>query len=51
MTSCQPLRRGRCAVLAIDATALAEAGTIFTQSANGVWLADGVPARYLRRLG
>jgi putative RNA 2'-phosphotransferase len=44
-------RRGRCAVLAVDATALAEAGTTFTRSANGVWLVDAVPARYLRRLG
>jgi putative RNA 2'-phosphotransferase len=51
MTSCRPARRGRCVVLAIDATALAQAGTIFTRSANGVWLADAVPARYLRRLG
>ena len=44
-------RRGSCAVLAVDATALAEAGTMFTRSANGVWLVDAVPARYLRRLG
>ena len=44
-------RRGRSAVLAVDATALAEAGPMFTRSANGVWLVDAVPARYLRRLG
>ena len=34
MTSCQPARRGRCVVLAIDATALAEAGTIYTRFAK-----------------
>jgi putative RNA 2'-phosphotransferase len=44
-------RRGRCTVLAVDATALADAGTIFTRSANGIWLVDAVPARYLRMLG
>jgi putative RNA 2'-phosphotransferase len=40
-------RRGRPVVLAVDAAAMAADGVVFTQSANGVWLVDAVPPRYL----
>ncbi|MGY1672804.1 RNA 2'-phosphotransferase [Geodermatophilus sp. SYSU D00710] len=40
-------RRGRAAVLRVDAAGLAAAGAVFTRSANGVWLVDAVPPRYL----
>ncbi|MGY1605881.1 RNA 2'-phosphotransferase [Geodermatophilus sp. SYSU D00700] len=40
-------RRGRAAVLRVDAAGLAAAGVVFTRSANGVWLVDAVPPRYL----
>ncbi|MGY1697141.1 MULTISPECIES: RNA 2'-phosphotransferase [unclassified Geodermatophilus] len=40
-------RRGRAAVLRVDAAALAAAGAVFTRSANGVWLVDAVPPGYL----
>ena len=40
-------RRGRPVVLRIDAAALAAAGAHFSCSANGVWLVDAVPPRYL----
>ncbi len=40
-------RRGRAAVLRIDAAALAAAGAVFTRSANGVWLVDAVPPAHL----
>ncbi len=40
-------RRGRAAVLRVDAAARAAAGAAFTRSANGVWLVDAVPPRYL----
>jgi putative RNA 2'-phosphotransferase len=40
-------RRGRPVVLRVDAASLAAAGGRFTRSANGVWLVDAVPARYL----
>jgi putative RNA 2'-phosphotransferase len=40
-------RRGRAAVLRVDAAALAAAGAVFTRSANGVWLVDAVPPAYL----
>jgi putative RNA 2'-phosphotransferase len=43
-------RRGTCVVLAIDAAAMADAGHVFTRSANGVWLVDGVPPAFLRPL-
>jgi putative RNA 2'-phosphotransferase len=43
-------RRGRCAVLQVDAQALARSGAVFTCSANGVWLVDVVPPSYLSRL-
>jgi len=41
-------RRGRAAILTIDAAAMAAEGARFTRSANGVWLVDAVPPRYLR---
>lgn len=40
-------RRGRCAVLRVDARGLAQRGAVFSCSANGVWLVDGVPPAYL----
>ncbi|MFE1316733.1 RNA 2'-phosphotransferase [Kitasatospora phosalacinea] len=42
-------RHGRPVVLAVDAAAMALAGHEFRVSANGVWLTDAVPVRYLRR--
>jgi len=44
-------RRGRPVVLRVDAAAMAADGYFFTLSANGVWLTDAVPARYLRVSG
>jgi putative RNA 2'-phosphotransferase len=43
-------RRGRCAVLVVDARAMHRDGEPFSVSANGVWLTRQVPARYLSRL-
>ena len=40
-------RRGRSAVLRVDAAGLAASGAVVTRSANGVWLVDAVPPRYL----
>jgi putative RNA 2'-phosphotransferase len=40
-------RRGRAAVLQVDAAGMAADGFRFTRSANGVWLTAAVPARYL----
>ncbi|MGY2067138.1 RNA 2'-phosphotransferase [Blastococcus sp. SYSU DS0619] len=40
-------RRGRPVVLRVDAAAMAAAGARFSRSANGVWLVDAVPPRYL----
>jgi putative RNA 2'-phosphotransferase len=34
-------------VLTVDAAAMAEAGHLFYRSANGVWLTDAVPPRFL----
>ena len=42
-------RHGRPVVLRIDAAAMAAAGHRFYVTANGVWLTDAVPARYLRQ--
>lgn len=39
--------RGPVAVFAVDAAAMAADSHIFFVSANGVWLTDHVPARYL----
>jgi len=41
-------RRTEVAILVVDAAAMAAAGHEFYRSANGVWLTDAVPARYLR---
>lgn len=41
-------RRGRPVVLPVDAGAMHRDGLVFHVSANGVWLADSVPPRYLR---
>jgi putative RNA 2'-phosphotransferase len=43
-------RRGRPAVLSVDAAAMADDGHVFLRSANGVWLVDAVPPQYLTRL-
>ena len=40
-------RRGRGAVLRVDAAAQAADGPVFTRSPNGVWLVAQVPAKYL----
>lgn len=42
-------RRGKPVVLVVDAAAMVADGTPFYRSANGVWLVDAVPARYLTR--
>jgi RNA:NAD 2'-phosphotransferase (TPT1/KptA family) len=44
-----PVRRagGPVAILTVDAAAMAQDGHLFYRSANGVWLADAVPAAYL----
>ncbi|MFB7735091.1 RNA 2'-phosphotransferase [Streptomyces sp. NPDC056112] len=41
-------RRGRPVVLVVDAAAMHRAGHVFHVSANGVWLTQSVPPRYLR---
>lgn len=41
-------RRGRPVVLTVDAGAMHRDGHVFHVSANGVWLTDAVPPRYLR---
>jgi putative RNA 2'-phosphotransferase len=41
-------RHGKPVVLSVDAAAMAADGFTFYVSANGVWLVDHVPARYLR---
>ncbi|MER5809527.1 RNA 2'-phosphotransferase [Streptomyces sp. NPDC002033] len=41
-------RRGRPVVLAVDAGGMRTAGHVFRISANGVWLAESVPPRFLR---
>lgn len=43
-------RRGRPAVLKVDARGMSEAGSVFYRSGNGVWLTDRVPPEFLRRL-
>jgi putative RNA 2'-phosphotransferase len=43
-------RRGRPVVLRVDAGAMAADGFAFSRSANGVWLVDAVPPRFLTRL-
>jgi putative RNA 2'-phosphotransferase len=41
-------RRGRPVVLSVDAQAMHRDGHVFHVSANGVWLTQAVPPRYLR---
>nr|BFD83895.1 RNA 2'-phosphotransferase [Streptomyces sp. Xyl84] len=41
-------RRGRPVVLSVDAGAMHRDGHVFRVSANGVWLTQAVPPRYLR---
>ncbi|MER7831866.1 RNA 2'-phosphotransferase [Streptomyces sp. NPDC095602] len=41
-------RRGRAVVLSVDSGAMHRDGHVFHVSANGVWLTDAVPPRYLR---
>ncbi|MCC5479678.1 RNA 2'-phosphotransferase [Streptomyces sp. NPDC059680] len=41
-------RRGRPVVLTVDAGAMHRDGHVFRVSANGVWLTEAVPPRYLR---
>ncbi|MER6995299.1 RNA 2'-phosphotransferase [Streptomyces sp. NPDC000410] len=41
-------RRGRPVVLSVHAGAMHRAGHVFHISANGVWLTDAVPPRFLR---
>ena len=43
-------RRGRPVVLEVAAERMASEGRLFFRSANGVWLCDEVPVRFLRRL-
>jgi putative RNA 2'-phosphotransferase len=40
-------RRGQPVVLTVLAVEMADAGFVFYESANGVWLTDAVPARFL----
>ncbi|MGY1916990.1 RNA 2'-phosphotransferase [Blastococcus sp. SYSU DS0973] len=40
-------RRGRPVVLRVDAAGMAAGGSSFSRSANGVWLVDTVPPRFL----
>ncbi|AXE27116.1 RNA 2'-phosphotransferase [Streptomyces globosus] len=44
-------RRGRPVVIGVDAAAMRAAGHVFRISANGVWLVDAVPPRFLRLPG
>ncbi|GGT83838.1 RNA 2'-phosphotransferase [Streptomyces coeruleorubidus] len=44
-------RRGRPVVLTVDAAAMHRDGHVFQVSANGVWLTQAVPTRYLRLPG
>ncbi|PJJ60423.1 RNA 2'-phosphotransferase [Hymenobacter chitinivorans] len=43
-------RRGQPLILAIEAGAMQQAGFVFYESGNGVWLTDHVPPQYLREL-
>jgi putative RNA 2'-phosphotransferase len=44
-------RRGPAVLLRIDAAALHQAGGVFYQSGNGVWLTAAVPPEFIRELG
>ena len=41
-------RHGKPVILVVDAATMSRDGFTFFCSANGVWLVDAVPARYLR---
>jgi putative RNA 2'-phosphotransferase len=41
-------RRGRAVILTIDAAGMVREGFVFFVSANGVWLTEAVPARFIR---
>ena len=43
-------RHGSPAILTVDCAAMRRDGALFTRSANGVWLVDAVPPKYLKRL-
>jgi putative RNA 2'-phosphotransferase len=43
-------RRGKPIIFAVDAAAMRRDGHTFYRSANGVWLVDEVPPRYLREV-
>lgn len=43
-------RHGAPVILEVDAAAMSRDGCVFFCSANGVWLVDEVPARYLREV-
>lgn len=43
-------RHGRPVILAVDAAAMSAAGYLFYISANGVWLTDEVPAKFIAPL-
>ena len=43
------LRRGKPVILVVDSGRMAADGHTFRVSANGVWLTDHVPAKYVRR--
>ena len=43
-------RRGRPVVLEVAAARMASEGHLFYRAANGVWLCDEVPGRFLRRV-
>jgi putative RNA 2'-phosphotransferase len=40
-------RRGEAVILTVDAAGMAREGLVFYVSANGVWLTDHVPARFI----
>jgi putative RNA 2'-phosphotransferase len=44
------MRHGHPVILAIDTTAMQQAGFTFYCSDNGVWLVDEVPPQYLKVL-
>jgi putative RNA 2'-phosphotransferase len=43
-------RHGRPVVFAVDAAAMRRDGHLFYRSANGVWLVEQVPPRYLQTI-
>jgi putative RNA 2'-phosphotransferase len=40
-------RRGEAVILSVDAAGMAREGLVFSVSANGVWLTEHVPARFI----